>query len=67
MRHESKLRAMSGITCDKMRLGVADMLLGRTVVKTKELTFSGDGYMMISQIGASSGNRRRPLLRADML
>ena len=58
------LRAMSGTACDKMRLGVADMLLGRTVVRTKELTFPGDGCKIISQPGASSGGRRRPLLRA---
>ena len=58
------LRAMSGTACDKMRLGVADMLLGRTVVRTKELTFPGDGCKITSQPGASSGGRRRPLLRA---
>jgi hypothetical protein len=66
MCHESKLRAMSGIICDKMRLGVADILLGRTIIKTKELTFSGDRCMITSQLGALSGGRRCLLLRADM-
>jgi hypothetical protein len=67
MRHASWPRAMSGIACETMRLGVADELQGRASTRNKERIFLGDGCMMTFQLGASSSGRKRPLSPTDVL
>jgi hypothetical protein len=61
MRHASLLKAMSGIACEKMRLGVADELQVRAVIRNKEWICLGDGDMMTFQMRVSSRGGQRPL------